>query len=81
MKDILFRLVKMADIGYVTVLYFLSGFIVARLIDTLAEDNPKIPSNILHALQNVKPSQLMDKRQFDFKGLEQLNEIEFELED
>lgn len=24
----------MADIGYVTVLYFLSGFIVARLIDT-----------------------------------------------
>jgi predicted PurR-regulated permease PerM len=34
MKDILFRLVKMADIGYVTVLYFLSGFIVARLIDT-----------------------------------------------
>ena len=34
MKELLFRLVKMADIGYVTVLYFLSGFIVARLIDT-----------------------------------------------
>ena len=55
---------------------------VAKLIDSLAEENPKIPSNILHALQNVKPSQLMDKRQFDFKGLEKLNdnELEFELE-
>jgi tRNA 2-thiocytidine biosynthesis protein TtcA len=43
---------------------------VARLIDTLAEENPKIPSNILHALQSVKPSQLMDKHLWDFKGLE-----------
>lgn len=43
---------------------------VARLIDTLAEENPKIPSNILHALQSVKPSQLMDKQLWDFKGLE-----------
>jgi len=34
MKDLLFRLVKIADIGYITVLYFLSGFVVARLIDT-----------------------------------------------
>ena len=33
MASLLFRLVKMADIGYITVLYFLSGFIVARLID------------------------------------------------
>lgn len=43
---------------------------VAKLIDTLAEDNPKVPSNILHALQNIRPSQLMDKDLFDFKNLE-----------
>ena len=43
---------------------------VARLIDALAEENPKIPSNILHALQSIKPSQLMDKQLWDFKGLE-----------
>lgn len=34
MSSLLFRLVKMADIGYITVLYFLSGFIVARLLDS-----------------------------------------------
>ena len=34
MTTLLFRLVKMADIGYITVLYFLSGFTVARLLDT-----------------------------------------------
>ena len=28
-----FRLVKIADIGYITVLYFLSGLIMARFID------------------------------------------------
>lgn len=42
---------------------------VARLIDQLAETNPKIPSNMLHALQSVKPSQLMDKNLWDFKAL------------
>ncbi len=42
---------------------------VKRLIDELAEENPKIPSNILHALQSVKPSQLMDKSLWDFKNL------------
>ena len=31
---LLFRLVKIADIGYITALYFLSGFVVARLVDT-----------------------------------------------
>lgn len=36
----------------------------------LAKDNPKIPSNILHALQSVKPSQLMDKRLWDFDNLD-----------
>lgn len=43
---------------------------VARLIDQLAEDNPKIPSNLLHALQSIKPSQLMDQDLWDFKQLE-----------
>lgn len=43
---------------------------VGKLIDTLAEENPKIPSNMLHALQSIKPSQLMDKNLWDFKNLE-----------
>ena len=43
---------------------------VARLIDTLAEENPKVPSNILHALQSIKPSQLMDQDLWAFKHLE-----------
>jgi tRNA 2-thiocytidine biosynthesis protein TtcA len=42
---------------------------VKVLIDQLAKENPKIPSNILHALQSVKPSQLMDSKLWDFKGL------------
>ena len=42
---------------------------VKRLIHTLAEDNPKVPSNILHALQSVRPSQLMDSNLWDFKSL------------
>lgn len=42
---------------------------VGRLIDQLAKENPKVPSNILHALQSVKPSQLMDKNLWDFKNL------------
>jgi len=42
---------------------------VRRLIDGLALENPKIPSNILRALQQVKPSQLMDKKLWDFKAL------------
>ena len=44
---------------------------VGKLIEQLAEDNPKVPSNILHALQSVKPSQLMDKALWNFKDLEQ----------
>jgi tRNA 2-thiocytidine biosynthesis protein TtcA len=43
---------------------------VARLINKLAEENPKIPSNMLHALQSIKPSQLMDEKHWDFKNLE-----------
>lgn len=47
---------------------------IGNLIQTLATDNPKIPSNILHALQSIKPSQLMDQQLWDFKNLEkQLN--------
>jgi len=44
---------------------------VARLIDSLAEENPKVPSNLLHALQAIKPSQLMDHNFWAFKDLEQ----------
>jgi tRNA 2-thiocytidine biosynthesis protein TtcA len=43
---------------------------VKTLIDQLAEENPKVPSNILHALSSIKPSQLMDKKFWDFKALE-----------
>ena len=42
---------------------------IKKLIDTLALENPKIPSNMLHALQNIKPSQMMDQDLWDFKGL------------
>lgn len=43
---------------------------VGRLIDQLAEENPKVPSNILHALQSIKPSQLMDQDLWSFRTLE-----------
>ena len=43
---------------------------IAKLIDDLAVENPKIPSNMLHALQSLKPSQLMDKQLWPFKTLE-----------
>lgn len=43
---------------------------IKKLIDTLAEENPKIPSNILRAISNVRPSQLMDKSLWDFYDLE-----------
>lgn len=42
---------------------------VKQLIDELAQDNPKVPSNMLHALQSISPSQLMDASLWDFKGL------------
>lgn len=44
---------------------------IAGLINDLSLENPKIPSNILHALSSIKPSQLMDKNFWDFKNLEQ----------
>lgn len=43
---------------------------IKLLINELAKENPKIPSNILHALSSVKLSQLMDRNKFDFKNLE-----------
>lgn len=52
---------------------------IGRLIDQLTEENPKIPSNILHALQAIKPSQLMDQDLWNFRqlesGLENLNSV------
>ena len=51
---------------------------VKVLIDQLAKENPKVPSNILHALTAVKTSQLMDKKLWDFKGLEQSRHVEGE---
>lgn len=41
-----------------------------NLIDALAKENPKVPSNMLHALQNIRVSQLMDKKLMDFRNLE-----------
>ncbi len=60
---------------------------VTHLIDQLAIENPKVPSNMLHALQSLKPSQLMDQSLWNFKQLEKelltsyvvdAREIEFE---
>jgi tRNA 2-thiocytidine biosynthesis protein TtcA len=44
---------------------------IASLINQLTDENPKIPSNMLHALQSLKPSQLMDQNHWNFKNLEQ----------
>lgn len=44
---------------------------IGRLIDDLAKDNPKIPSNILHAMQSIKASQLMDQDAWNFRHLEE----------
>ena len=43
---------------------------VKRLIADLAIENPKVPSNMLSALGNIQPSQLMDRGLWDFKGLD-----------
>jgi len=40
-----------------------------KLIQDLAHENPKVPSNLLHALQTLEPSQLADKRHWDFQNL------------
>lgn len=41
-----------------------------NLIKQLAKENPKIPSNILHALQGIRISQLMDQKIWDYRNLE-----------
>lgn len=43
---------------------------VRKLIDALAAENPKVPSNILSAIGKLKPSQMMDQSMWDFKNLE-----------
>lgn len=43
---------------------------VKQLIADLAAQNPKVPANILNALGNLQPSQLMDHDHWDFKDLE-----------
>ena len=48
---------------------------VKVLIAELAKENPKIPSNMLHALTTVKLSHLMDRKHWDFKNLEKEQEI------
>lgn len=48
---------------------------VKKLIADLAKENPTIPSNILHALCAVKPSQLMDKRIWDFNFNEETIDV------
>lgn len=47
---------------------------VKNLINQLAVENPKVPSNMLHALTSIKPSQLMDANLWDFKNLEALKD-------
>jgi tRNA 2-thiocytidine biosynthesis protein TtcA len=42
---------------------------VKKLIAELAEENPKVPSNMLHALSSVQISQLMDQNLWNFKDL------------
>jgi len=44
---------------------------VKALIKDLADQNPKVPANMLRALGNVRKSQLMDFNLWDFKGLEE----------
>jgi tRNA 2-thiocytidine biosynthesis protein TtcA len=48
---------------------------VKALIDQLADENPKVPSNILHALTSIKASQLMDKTFWNFNDLEVSREV------
>ena len=49
---------------------------MATLLEDLAAKNPKIPSNILHAIGSVQPSQLMDHKLWDFKGLAAMENAE-----
>jgi len=44
---------------------------IKQLIEDLANENPKVPSNILGALGNIQPSQLMDRDLWNFRDLEE----------
>jgi tRNA 2-thiocytidine biosynthesis protein TtcA len=48
----------------------LKRVMVKKLIAELAHDNRNVPSNILHALQAIRPSQLRDKKLWNFANLE-----------
>ncbi len=54
----------------------LKRVLVKKLIAELAQENRNVPSNILHALQAVRPSQLMDKKLWDFIHLENQRDSE-----
>lgn len=43
-----------------------------QFIEQLAKDNPKVPSNMLHALEDVRLSHLLDRQQLDATVLESL---------
>lgn len=43
---------------------------VKNLIHSLSLENPKIPSNMLRALQNIKPRHMLDKNHWDFNSLD-----------
>lgn len=45
---------------------------IAKLMKELSRENPKVPSNALRALANVRVTQLMDQHYFDFKRLRTL---------
>lgn len=47
---------------------------IKKLIAELAKENPKIPSNMLHALSSIHPSQLMDSQFWNFKDLKPAGE-------
>ncbi|MBU1628931.1 MAG: tRNA 2-thiocytidine(32) synthetase TtcA, partial [Gammaproteobacteria bacterium] len=49
---------------------------IKKLIHELAKKNTKIPSNMLNAVQNLNPSQLMDQQFWDFRHLENLLDLE-----
>lgn len=44
---------------------------VKGLIADLAKENNKVPSNVLHAVSSVAPSQLMDRDLWDFDALDE----------
>lgn len=43
---------------------------IKQMLQQLSAENAKIPSNILHALQTVRPSHLLDKSLWDFNAFE-----------